>query len=174
MPEAMTASDMKPASREQLLHWLAEAAELEHNLLCSYLFALFSLKTSTEEGLSSTELEAVSRWRRTLLSVCIQETAHLAQVANLMASLGSRPHFGRPNLPIAPSYHPASIVVELTPFDRDTLDHMVHLERPEGANDPDGASFVARRADLPRAKGLTLMPSGRDYGTIGQPYDIPA
>lgn len=31
-------------SREHLPHVLAEAAELEHNLLCGYLYAAFSLK----------------------------------------------------------------------------------------------------------------------------------
>lgn len=31
-------------SREPLLSTLAEAAELEHNLLCLYLYAVFSLK----------------------------------------------------------------------------------------------------------------------------------
>ena len=35
---------MKPPAREQLLHTLYEAAELEHNLMCTYLYAAFSLK----------------------------------------------------------------------------------------------------------------------------------
>jgi len=30
-------------SREQLIHSLYEAAELEHNLMCTYLYAAFSL-----------------------------------------------------------------------------------------------------------------------------------
>jgi hypothetical protein len=37
-------------SREQLIHLLTEAAEVEHNLLCSYLYAAFSLKRAGEEG----------------------------------------------------------------------------------------------------------------------------
>ncbi len=32
-------------SREQLLHLLAEAAEIEHTLMCSYLYAAFSLSS---------------------------------------------------------------------------------------------------------------------------------
>jgi hypothetical protein len=31
--------------REQLFHLLAEAAEIEHTLMCCYLYAAFSLKT---------------------------------------------------------------------------------------------------------------------------------
>ena len=40
-------------SREQLLHALYEAAELEHNLMCTYLYAAFSLKSGTDEGLTT-------------------------------------------------------------------------------------------------------------------------
>ena len=44
---------MNPISRESLVHQLYEAAELEHNLMCTYLYAAFSLKSGTEEGLSA-------------------------------------------------------------------------------------------------------------------------
>ncbi len=46
---------------EQVIHLLSEAAELEHNLLCSYLYAAFSLKKGPDEGLSEREAEAVQR-----------------------------------------------------------------------------------------------------------------
>jgi hypothetical protein len=68
-------------SREHLLHMLAEAAELEHNLLCSYLYAAFSLKKELDEGLLAHELEAVQRWHAAIMHVCMDEMAHLAQVA---------------------------------------------------------------------------------------------
>jgi len=32
-----------PPSREQLLYWLHEASEIEHHLMCCYLYAAFSL-----------------------------------------------------------------------------------------------------------------------------------
>jgi hypothetical protein len=32
--------------REQLFHLLAEACEIEHTLMCSYLYAAFSIKTN--------------------------------------------------------------------------------------------------------------------------------
>ena len=56
-------------SREHLLHVLAEAAELEHNLLCSYLFAAFSLKEDLDEDLQPHELQAVRRWRAAIMGV---------------------------------------------------------------------------------------------------------
>lgn len=55
--------------REQLIHVLTEAAEIEHNLLCSYLYAAFSMKRGVEEGLTSAEAAAVSRWRKSVISV---------------------------------------------------------------------------------------------------------
>ena len=35
-------------SREDLIYLLAEAAEIEHNLMCCYLFAAFSLKDEAD------------------------------------------------------------------------------------------------------------------------------
>src|ERR1700704_2572586 len=49
--------------REALIYMLCEAAELEHGIMCQYLFAAFSLKQREDEGLTTAELEAVTRWR---------------------------------------------------------------------------------------------------------------
>lgn len=48
-------------TREHLIHLLTEAAELEHNILCSYLYAAFSLKSGVADGPSEPEAEAVAR-----------------------------------------------------------------------------------------------------------------
>ena len=45
----MTAPHDTP-SREQLLYWLHEAAEIEHHLMCCYLYAAFSLKRGDPAG----------------------------------------------------------------------------------------------------------------------------
>ena len=37
-------------SREALVHQLYEAAELEHNLMCTYLYAAFSLRRARRKG----------------------------------------------------------------------------------------------------------------------------
>ena len=161
------------ASREHLLHMLAEAAELEHNLLCSYLYAAFSLKTGSDEDLLADELAAVQRWRGVIMHVCMEEMAHLAQVANLMVAIGSRPHFDRPNLPVAAGYHPASIQVALAPFDLATLDHFIFLERPADSAMRDPAPFAHIADAPPRAAAAGgLMPSAPDYATIGEFYEM--
>ena len=41
--------------REALIYMLCEAAELEHGIMCGYLYAAFSLKQSGAEGLSQSQ-----------------------------------------------------------------------------------------------------------------------
>ena len=157
-------------TRAQLIHTLTEAAEIEHNLLCSYLYAVFSLKRAGEAGVSEAQGEAVERWRKTILKIALEEMAHLACVNNLLVAVGGAPHVDRPNLPVAPGYHPAGIVVRLTPFDTATLDHFIFLERPEGMQLPDGDGFDPTGAERETAvDGLT--PSAQDYLTVGALYD---
>ena len=37
-------------NRAQLIYLLTEAAELEHGIMCCYLFAAFSMKSDVKEG----------------------------------------------------------------------------------------------------------------------------
>src|SRR6478752_3925572 len=111
----MTAT-ASPSSREHLIHWLYEAAELEHNLMCTYLYAAFSLRQGEAEGLSPAEDEIVARWRRTILKVAVEEMGHLTAVWNITSALGGAPRFGRGNFPLDPGALPAGVVVKLAPF----------------------------------------------------------
>src|SRR6516162_7940728 len=107
--------------REILVNALYEAAELEHNLMCTYLYAAASLKSGAAEGLSADEAVAVKRWRGVLLGVAIEEMGHLAAVWNITSALGSSPRFGRANFPLDPGLLPAGITVKLAPFTAETL-----------------------------------------------------
>src|SRR5437762_9964801 len=78
--------------RGQLIYLLREAAELEHGIMCQYLFAAFSLKQSVAEGITVEQLEAVGRWRNVVLEVARQEMLHLALVQNLLTAIGAAPH----------------------------------------------------------------------------------
>src|SRR4051812_16666447 len=91
-----------PITRERALHALYEAAELEHNLMCTYLYAAFSLKDGEAEGLAAHEAEAVSRWRKVLIRVAVEEMQHLAAVWNITSALGGAPRIGRTNFPLDP------------------------------------------------------------------------
>ncbi len=156
--------------REILIHALYEASELEHNLMCTYLYAAFSLRAGEGEGLAASEAAAVKRWRQVLLGVAIEEMGHLAAVWNITSALGGSPRFGRMNFPLDPGYLPASITVKLAPFNADTLQHFVFLERPHGSAEPEGSGFACER---PYARGTDrphLTPMARDYDTVGDFY----
>ncbi|MCW6530778.1 CDGSH iron-sulfur domain-containing protein [Sphingomonas sp. MMSM20] len=158
-------------SREKIMHALYEAAEIEHCLMCTYLYAAFSLRDGEGEGLTAEEAAAVARWRRMILGVAVDEMSHLVAVWNITAALGGAPHFGRANFPLDPGYLPAGLVVRLAPFNEAVIQHFVYLERPEGSHEPDGEGFEGP-AGLTRAiPGLRLTPTGYDYRTVGEFYE---
>jgi len=153
--------------REQLAYLLTEAAEIEHGLMCCYLYAAYSLKRGEAEGLSPEEAAAVARWRSAIVDVAIDEMLHLALASNLLAAIGSSAHFQRQNFPVSPGYHPVGVVVSLAPFDRATLDHFIYLERPEGTVEPDGVGFEPSLRYERSARIDRLVPSAQDYATVG-------
>ena len=159
-------------SREQLFAALGEAAELEHDLLCLYLYAAFSLKRTTEEGISATQLDAVARWRQVILGIALEEMTHLVLVSNITVALGASPNFTRPNFPVSPGFYPAALVIELAPFDLSTLEHFIYLERPAAREEEvqDGATFPHREQYVREAPVGRLMPHGGDYATVGGLY----
>jgi CDGSH-type Zn-finger protein/uncharacterized Fe-S cluster protein YjdI len=159
------------SQREILINRLHEASELEHDLMCTYLYAAFSLRDGETEGLSASEAAAVKRWRQTMLNVAIDEMGHLAAVWNITAALGGSPRIGRTNFPLDPGYLPASITVKLAPFNVDTLQHFVFLERPRDSTEPDGAGFASERPYVRGTDRPHLTPMGSDYDTVGDFYD---
>jgi CDGSH-type Zn-finger protein/uncharacterized Fe-S cluster protein YjdI len=161
---------MAAPTREALLHALYEAAELEHNLMCTYLYAAFSLRDGSGEGLSPREAEAVTRWRREIIGVAIDEMGHLASVWNITSALGGAPRFGRTNFPLDPGYLPAGVVVRLAPFGMPVLQHFIHLERPLASTEPDGEGFAPERVFERGTIGTRLTPMGIDYATVGEFY----
>lgn len=159
-------------SREQLIAMLGEAAEVEHTLMCTYLYAAFSLRTEEADGLTKTQLDAVRRWRACIIRVAVEEMGHLAIVANLSVAIGGPAHFDRLNFPIAPGPLPANMCVRLAPFTMDTLQHFIFLERPHESDEPDGEGFGGgpdyERGPLSQSR---LMPNTHDYETVGDLYD---
>jgi hypothetical protein len=157
--------------REALIYMLCQAAELEHGIMCQYLFAAFSLKQRADEGLSPEELDAVTRWRRTIAHVASEEMLHLALVQNVLSAIGAAPHLTRPNLP-APAHHfPAAVNLTLVPFGEPALRHFMFLERPEGT-----AFEGAEGIDTPVHDAAPLMAEGeivphvQDFSTVGHLY----
>lgn len=166
----MTMDDAPVPSREALWGLLEEAAEIEHNLMCCYLYATFSLRAPDDPALAPHEAAAIAHWRDVMLEVAIEEMAHLATVSNILSALGAPAHFLRQNFPVPPGYHPAGVVVRLAPFSMETLDHFVFLERPEAIAIADGAGFAPERAYSRTMRTDRATPVARDYATVGQLY----
>jgi len=161
---------MSAPSREQLLHTLYEAAELEHNLMCTYLYAAWSLRSGAEEGLDDGQQATLAQWKEDILRVAIEEMSHLVSVWNITVALGGAPRIGRYNFPLEPGALPASIVVKLAPFNRDTLQHFIFLERPGDSSEPDGASFTSVRRFQRGNTAARYTPMVCDYDTVGEFY----
>src|SRR5690349_18925850 len=157
--------------REALIYMLCQAAELEHGIMCQYLFAAFSLKQRTDEGLTSEELEAVTRWRRTIGHVATEEMLHLALVQNVLSAIGAAPHLTRPNLPAPARHYPASVYLTLVPFGEQALQHFMFLERPEGmALEGDEGIDAPVHEAVPLVDEGDIVPQLQDFATVGHLY----
>ena len=158
--------------REALIYTLGKAAELEHLVMLQYLFAAVSLKRSVDEGLTPAALEAVTRWRATLLEISQQEMLHLALVQNLLTAVGAAPRLARPNFPMPAYAYPAGVRIELLSFGESALRHFAFLERPDGMDleDAEGFEAVAQAIPLPHDGPDEIVPQLQEFDTIGQLY----
>ena len=159
---------IRAENRESLAYALSEAAELEHGLMCCYLYAAFSIGPRVEQRYPA-HAAAIARWRSELVAVARDEMVHLAIASNVLNAIGAAPHLLRPNFPVASGYHPSGIVVSLAPFCLETMQHFVYLERPEDVIEREGTGFTGRAYTRPGHKGR-LVPSAQDYATQGDLY----
>jgi Ferritin-like len=130
-------------TREDLISTLHLAAELEHNLMCQYLFAAYSMKRSTSEGLDEVQLEKARGWGALMTLVARQEMEHMGLVLNLLTAIGGTPYFQRPNFPQRKErYGRLGIKSELTRFGKETILRFQDFEAPHPAPGPE---FCAAR-----------------------------
>lgn len=155
--------------REELVYLLGEAAAFEHTVMCSYLYALWTLK-HPGEGLSDSEGAMVSRWRQTIRSVVLDEMVHLTLVNNILSAVGAAAQYRRPEFPVQKGEFPANVVFELTRFDEAALEHFMYLERPEGIQLEDGAGFVHPHHFERVVKTHLVTPTPHDYSSQGELY----
>jgi Ferritin-like len=161
---------MVVADRKELTYLLSQAAELEHGLMCEYLYAAFSLKSAVGPGLSGDQLEAVERWRKMILTIAREEMLHWAVVQNLLTAVGSAPYVSRPHMPHQARGYPPGVQVRLLPFGEAALEHFVYLERPEGVEGADAAGFQPAGLPLPPMRPEEIIPRGQDFATVGHLY----
>ncbi len=156
--------------REALIYMLCQAAELEHGIMCQYLYATFTLKQSQDEGLTDAEAEAVQRWRKKISHVATQEMLHLSLVQNLLSAIGGAPHLSRPNFPHPASHYPAGVHLALLPFGDQALRHFMFLERPEGMDLKDADGMAAFGRAMPAVQPGDIVPRAQDFKTVGHLY----
>ena len=156
--------------REELVSLLSEAAQLEHMILCQYLFAAASLKEDRSEGLTAGQLAAVLRWERVVSGVAVQEMLHLALVSNLLTAIGAAPNFQRPNFPQQAKSFPPGVQLALLPFGEHALLHFLFLERQEGMERADAPEFAVPGPAAAAVTGREAVPVAQDFATIGHLY----
>jgi len=156
--------------REHLWYLLAEAAQVEHLIMCQYLYASFSLKAGPEDGLTPEQAAAVARWREVLTGIAIEEMLHLALVFNVMTAIGAAPPLSRPNFPRSSDDLPGSVQFRLLPFGTDSLTHFLYLERPEGMERMDAEGFVPAIPPREPIEPGEMISRAQDFGTVGHLY----
>lgn len=157
-------------NRAQLIYLLTEAAELEHGIMCCYLFSAFSMKKDVSEGITEEQLRVIRRWRGTILQIAIEEMIHMSLACNLLTSVGGAPHTRRPNLPTNPKAYPPHFKLELVPFSRESLESFVFLERPENQEPGYGERGNAKFPLILPGKFSDIFSSERQYQTVGHLY----
>ena len=156
--------------RKELTYLLSQAAELEHALMCQYLYAAFSLRSEAGTGLGSEQLAIVERWRRVVLDVAGEEMLHWAVVQNLLAAVGSAPYVSRPHFPHQAKGYPPHVQLRLLPFGEAALEHFVYLERPEGVDLADAPGFDAAGPGPAPMRPEDIVPRGQEFDTQGHLY----
>lgn len=154
---------MKIDNRSQMIYALTEVAQLEHTLMCQYLFAGASLKSTIDElpnvQRQHHQLELIREWKKQLYIVAREEMQHLTYAINLLISVGGSPTFARPNFP---NYHrfyktPATggVEMKLEKFGPAAIERFIRLEAP-----PEKAAKVA----------AAVIPDPNIYDTLHEFY----
>lgn len=153
------------STRTDLLKLLCEAAELEHGIACSYLYAAFSLKREIAEGgMTWEEQQKVRRWAAQIYFVASQEMLHLALVWNLTTAIGGTPYYFRPNFPQGSKYYPLNVPIELEPFGLRSLRRFILYEHPR---------TIAQESDLKSLLTFEGDDAGEiEFGSVGQLYAL--
>jgi hypothetical protein len=128
-PNAATGQMME--QRTELGRLLDVAAQAEQALLCSYLFAAFSMKrTHDEGGVAYAQLESMRKWEAAILRVARQEMEHLGLVFNLQTAIGKEGSLQLPAFPFRLAMRGHAVEFGLHAFSQATLIRFALAEMP--------------------------------------------
>src|SRR5690606_27916558 len=127
-------------------------AVLEHQFMCQYLYAAFSLKRAPDATCNAAQFEHVRRWASTLYMIARQEMEHLSIVNSLLTATGLEPCLLRFGFPTQSAWLtskarsrerdasdpiPCDLPFVLSRFDLRTVCRFACMESPLLANVPD-------------------------------------
>lgn len=125
----------KITSREQLIYALTEVVQLEHTLMCQYLFAAASIKSSVSEFKGERryhQFELARAWKRDLLVIGREEMQHMTYAINLLISIGGAPTVLRPNFPNRNRFYRekdgSGLLMTLEPFTLKSIERFIEFE----------------------------------------------
>lgn len=150
-----TSEDLTP--RDELVHLLQAAAEIEHTLMLEYLYAGFSLAD-----------DAPAAWRDALMRTAREEMGHLLAVQNLLLAVGGQPYLARLTPENTPD-HP--FLFRLEALGRGSIGKYVAAEAPPRSAIPpaDLADFQAA-LDAARQAGMPVNDAGEAAHPVGVLY----
>lgn len=168
--------DGKPATRRDLLYLLSQASELEHSLVCQYLFTAYSLKEDPSEGVTALQLRSITNWQNEIIGVAVQEMLHLALASNLLTAIGGAPYLRRANFPQSKTYTSLSLRFMLAPFSEETLQRYICFELPQDFQPGTGETNWNDVCSQVRASHALLaeplLPKKLDFHSIGELYGL--
>lgn len=135
-------------TKPELFQALTEAAVLEHQFMCQYLYAAFSLKKSPDATCDAAQFEFVRRWASTIYMIARQEMEHLSIVNSLLTAVGGNPYFGHEDFPTRSRFYSRAAL------------RTKHGEI-EGALEPCEIPFVLEKFSLRAARRFACMESPR-------------
>ena len=134
-----------PHDKPTLAAYLTEAAMLEHQFMCQYLYAAFSLKKQPDATCSAAQLEIVRRWASIIYMIARQEMEHLSIANSLLTAIGTPPWFGHYNFPTQSRWYQAKA--------------LEHKKLAANGPEPCDFPFLMQAFDLPVARRFCCMES---------------
>jgi hypothetical protein len=134
-------------TKAQLVFYLGEAAVLEHQFMCQYLYAAFSLKKAPDATCTPAQFEHVRRWASTIYLIARQEMEHLSVVNSILTAIGGQPVLYHLDFPTQSAWYqgatrarreregdgepvPCDLPFLMVPFDLDAARRFCCMESP--------------------------------------------
>lgn len=170
----------KITSKAELVYCLGEAAILEQQFMCQYLYAALSLKKMPDATCSAAQLERVRRWASTIYMIARQEMEHLSVVNSILTAVGGTPVFYHLDFPTQSAWLasaarapreltgavPCDLPFLMSRLDLSTVRRFCCMESPKLDDVP--------AADRARVESWCFQDASGQCSCVGRPAATPA